>query len=428
MGSLGKSLALLLVFVFVASLVIIQPATVKASSPKTIVVPDDYSDIQTAINHADNGDTVFVKAGTYRYNEQNSTVVPADRGASYGVIVNKSISLIGDNRNTIIVINWQQGTAVTVYIESDNVNFEGFTVTSDTAPRTWGLGLTGLAISGSNCKITNDIFSKKAVAVSGNNQSITDCTFEDTNSFGISLSLSNSVLVNNTVSGNRNGGIYIDGSNNTIKENNIINNGIQDYGQYPINFDGGGISFDGYSTNIDVCYNNITDNSLYGIQFSRAVSNSSIYNNNITNNGIGINIANLVLSSNYIPGSGTIIFNNNLISNGKNAFVETTFPYKFTEGKIYEPITPGNGTDEVLWDNGLVGNYWSDYNGNGSYVIDSNNVDHHPLTQQVDIASIAVIPTPASAVPELSWLAVIPLFIGVLFVAVKLRHWKVNYD
>jgi len=36
---------------------------------------------------------------------------------------------------------------------------------------------------------------------------------------------------------------------------------------------------------------------------------------------------------------------------------------------------------QVSWNNNMVGNYWSDYNGNGSYVIDQKNVDSHPLTQ-----------------------------------------------
>ena len=42
-----------------------------------------------------------------------------------------------------------------------------------------------------------------------------------------------------------------------------------------------------------------------------------------------------------------------------------------------------------FWDNGTQGNYWSDYQGQGTYVIDQNNIDHHPLTQQVNNSSIA---------------------------------------
>lgn len=53
-----------------------------------------------------------------------------------------------------------------------------------------------------------------------------------------------------------------------------------------------------------------------------------------------------------------------------------------------------------MWDNGKVGNYWSDYHskyhnateieasgvGKTPYVLDENNVDHYPLMQQVDIS------------------------------------------
>ncbi len=55
--------------------------------------------------------------------------------------------------------------------------------------------------------------------------------------------------------------------------------------------------------------------------------------------------------------------------------------------------------NENFWDNGSMGNYWSDYSGTGSYFINSNNVDHYPLTNPVNITSIAtptptLIPTP----------------------------------
>ena len=51
MASWGKTIALVLVTLFLTCLVILQPATVKAQS-KTIVVPDDFPTIQDAINNA----------------------------------------------------------------------------------------------------------------------------------------------------------------------------------------------------------------------------------------------------------------------------------------------------------------------------------------------------------------------------------------
>jgi len=53
-----------LVFALVVSVVCFRSGwTVRGAS--TITVPDDYSTIQEAINNAAEGDTVFVKAGTY---------------------------------------------------------------------------------------------------------------------------------------------------------------------------------------------------------------------------------------------------------------------------------------------------------------------------------------------------------------------------
>jgi hypothetical protein len=60
MSRLGKTHALLLVFLFLLSLVTLPNYTVKAQS-KTIVVPDDYPTITDAIENAVNGDTILVK-------------------------------------------------------------------------------------------------------------------------------------------------------------------------------------------------------------------------------------------------------------------------------------------------------------------------------------------------------------------------------
>jgi len=42
-------------------------------------------------------------------------------------------------------------------------------------------------------------------------------------------------------------------------------------------------------------------------------------------------------------------------------------------------------TEKNFWNNGSMGNYWSDYSGNGPYFINNNNVDHYPLTAPVSI-------------------------------------------
>ncbi len=68
---------------------------VKTAHASALTVPDDYPAIQTAINSANEGDTIFVKGGTYR--EQQ-------------LIINKTLSLIGENPdNTEIILNPPEG-------------------------------------------------------------------------------------------------------------------------------------------------------------------------------------------------------------------------------------------------------------------------------------------------------------------------------
>jgi hypothetical protein len=87
-------------------------------------------------------------------------------------------------------------------------------------------------------------------------------------------------------------------------------------------------------------------------------------------NGLGINLLNGASG-----GLGNKIYYNNIVDNTQNALVQQ------------------NVTDVVLWDNGYVGNYWSDYQskypnatgvgalgiGDTPYVIDDNNKDRYPL-------------------------------------------------
>jgi parallel beta-helix repeat protein len=191
---------------------------------------------------------------------------------------------------------------------------------------------------------------------------------------------SNTTVIGNTITNNGWSGLAIDYcSNVTITGNNFANNSR------------GGLWL-GRGDSIHIYGNNVTDSSNgYGIQFE-GCSNTTIQNNNIIHNKIGVNLANYGLYnySNW-NSSGNIVFKNNIVGNFKNAAVENNLSYYDSFIKSFGEM--GNRTDTVFWDNGSVGNYWSDYNGNGTYVIDENNVDHYPLTQQVDISSIASIPT-----------------------------------
>jgi nitrous oxidase accessory protein NosD len=403
MGNLGKTLSFIFVFVFLMSVVILPPVTVRAQS-KTIVVPDNYPTIQAAIGNASAGDTVFVKKGTYY----------TDLG---GLYINKAISLVGENSQTTIIINnfphsfWNR---CVIRVGFSNVSISGFSITSN-----YDSNLVGIAIimesesQPSSCKIiNNNIIGNQIGILKSNPQSSI-----------ISTQSSFDLISKNNITKN-DSAMDFDSTNSTISENSIIDNSfgisvnwcsnVTIVGNIITNNAKGGLALGSWGP-FFVFGNNLTDSiNGSGISFSDC-SNSTVYGNNIVRNKIGITLRNYELynfSNGF--GVGNRLYNNNVI-NGQNVVLEKMYSdYVLDEGVI------GNGTDEVAWDNGTVGNYWSDYNCNGSYAIDKNNVDHYPLTQQVVVTTT----TPTPTVPELSWLVIVPLLFSLLFVAVMLRHRK----
>jgi len=90
MGTKSQSFALVLVALFLTSIVVLPPNTVKAQS-KTIIVPDDFPSIQAAIGNATNGDMIFVRKGNY------------DGPINDTLKIDKAISLIGEDANSTIL-------------------------------------------------------------------------------------------------------------------------------------------------------------------------------------------------------------------------------------------------------------------------------------------------------------------------------------
>ena len=85
---------------------------------------NNYTKIQDAINAASNGDTIFVYSGTYYEN----------------VVINKSINLIGEDKNTTIIDG--NGIGNVVYITANNVNLSGFSIINS------GYAGSGISIAG----------------------------------------------------------------------------------------------------------------------------------------------------------------------------------------------------------------------------------------------------------------------------------------
>jgi len=138
--------------------------------------------------------------------------------------------------------------------------------------------------------------------------------------------------------------------------------------------------------------NNIITNNNQGIYLTKS-NNNNISGNYITNNNHGIwlyNSSNNNIVRNYIANNlhGTsIMLSPFMPTSSNNLFYHNS--YVNNSRQIY--ITPPGFAipDSInVWDNGVEGNYWSDYVGvdnNGDslgdspYVIDGNNRDNYPL-------------------------------------------------
>jgi pectin methylesterase-like acyl-CoA thioesterase len=111
---------------------------------RTIIVPDDYPTIQSAIDAASTGDTVFVRKGTYK---------------ELTLRINKALSLIGEDAvTTRITLNppwieyenpvpfdWSQISHYddAVKIEANNVKLSGFTIICNVSKIGGGCFATG---------------------------------------------------------------------------------------------------------------------------------------------------------------------------------------------------------------------------------------------------------------------------------------------
>jgi len=368
--------ALLLVFsVMLFSFLDVRIAKAEAN---TIVVPDDYSTIQEAVDNAFSGDTVFVKSGTY---------------VNQSLAITKPLSLVGEDPQTTVImgksLDYFPAISFAIYFEANDVQISGFTVMTTAQVRgIFGSGNRtlienniiesrnniGIGLWGDHSIITNNnLTGVGALHCSGSNNTITRNMINGTS---IAIELAGSF---NTISGNhltKTDGIRVNGNSNIINSNNVRDGGI-------------GILLNSGSHNV-VFENSVTGNHGTGILIYNA-SNNLVRDNYIANNigtegqknGYGIS-----LSGTRYHAENNTFYRNTLINNSYNVRIEE--PYYVNH-----------------WDNGSEGNYWDDYNGldaNGDgigdtpYIIDENNQDNYPI---INYLSIPEFP---------SWI-ILPLFL-----------------
>jgi nitrous oxidase accessory protein len=295
----------------------IAPAFGVSGSGNTLYVggvgPGNYTKIQDAINAASNGDTVYVYNGIYYEN----------------VVVNKTINLVGENRDNTVIDG--SGTGDVVTISADWANISGFTIqNSGSGYPNWDAGISILSPDSNN----NTIF--------GNNIK--------NNNWGVFLNhSSNNAIYKNNIFNNVDSGVLLNDASSNIFGNNITNNNeglILAFSSNVVVWDNAvksnGVGLDIYHSSNDVIYgNNITENIAIGIELWELSSNNEIFENNIINNGedpaIGYGLVIDVLSDN------NTIYHNNFVDNKHNA-----------------SDSCGN-----IWNIGYPfgGNYWGNYTG-----------------------------------------------------------------
>jgi len=74
--------------------------------------PGNYTTIQHAVNDANEGDIIYVYNGTYKEN----------------IEIDKSISIIGEDRNSTVVKGVKEPTYHTFYLIADDINIEGLSI------------------------------------------------------------------------------------------------------------------------------------------------------------------------------------------------------------------------------------------------------------------------------------------------------------
>jgi len=218
------------------------------------VYPGDS--IQSAVNNASSGDTIYVHAGVY--NERIT-------------ISNKDLTLIGDGA-AVTIIDAAGGTGAVFYINTPNtVNISGFTLKGAGSSPNWGYGVyylnnsTGVLADNVITGIyTHGVYVNNAHPTIRNNIIIANGRIGIYNN-----NSSNPLILNNVIVGNGERGIYNENSNPTVVHNTIMGNawdGIECKGSNPtvmnnIICSNGGYGINAYSGSNPVCsYNDVWNN------------------------------------------------------------------------------------------------------------------------------------------------------------------------
>jgi parallel beta-helix repeat protein len=265
-----------------------------------------YTSIQQAIDNATEHSTILISTGFYTEHLK----------------INKSITLVGENRHTTIIDGSNSGTIL--HIMADNVS-----ISELTAER------PGCTCEGSYGTLIEDNHSNINLT---DNEMITD-------SVGINATSAHDIIIaNNNFSQDYVSSMSISNSSNIL----IISNNMTGFMQGVEIWDSENITFS----------NNILQNSSEGV-FLINTSRSTLYGNQFLLDSFGISLHHS---------------NNNLIYNNN-----------FNQARLQDVSSQGstnlwdNGAQGNFWENYTGADANADGLGDTPYVIDANNTDNHPL-------------------------------------------------
>ncbi len=363
-----KPLLAFMILAVLTSLVSGLSVLVAEGDSRIMVVPDDYSTIMDAITNASDGDTIFVRNGTY--------LGPANETIEIG----KTLAIVGENaEGTVIMlypsyrIDWILTTpfyliSEAITVTADNFRLLNLTIIIGNAGGSISVAGNGTQIVGNN--ITQG--RSTGLNITGSNCKVTDNKMDGS----IRVNGTNCEISRNTQSADDYYGIFVRGSSNTIENNNCEFLGI------------------GTSTNTTVSGNRglISERRSCSIKLDNS-TNNLVLRNEIASLNLWRSSENLIAANNITSETlSSIIDLGGNSSNNKiylNNFVHNTSK-KFSHASADRPN---------CWDNSTIGNYWNNYNASDAdnngildspYMINQDNRDNFPLANAVDIGNVSI--------------------------------------
>lgn len=257
------------------------------------VGPNNYTEIQDAIDNASEGDTVFVFDDSSPYYEN--------------LEVGKSILLQGEDKNSTVIMS--ANTTYGVNITADAVFLSGFTIQNFSY---------GIYLTSNNNQISENIFRDNYFGLQTHYDNLSD---------SIPPNLGHNMIMNNFFINNTNGIFGVSGWNNTV-EGNMIS---QCYF---------GITL-GASVNTIASLNHFDENFISIIVLKSY--NTKVSRNNFTANELGVftfstsGVA--ILQNNFLGNNWSAMSHQRLFANIKNFKIDLGLP-------VHRNVWDGNYWDE----------------------------------------------------------------------------------